>query len=382
MKIITRILSLQFVTILLFNGHISSCNGQAKNNVVTTSTGKTNLTNLPVKKIIPKSGNTIIEDRKGNLWCIRANQEGVSVYDGKTLKTYRKKDGLSADIVNNLIEDNEGNIWMATDNGVTIYKSGSFEVITMNQITGQVHPSTITYHPDFPNISLTRENAVFSILQDSKGVIWLGTLFGIYRLINGKFLHFTQQDFIINDTGINLIGDKNNGLWIEDIFEDNSGNVWFGGRGIEGVFCFDGSKLINLNPDNRDWLVPIFQDGEGRIFFARRRAMLAVYDGKSFKDFGKGIFTDFFLFGGEDAKGIYWFGTYSYDRTNFKEYPIFNQEKNELIWLQHLNNDCFLIDNSESLTSQMIDSKSNIWLWSNKNNLYKFNDNKFEKINL
>ena len=84
---------------------------------------------------------------------------------------------------------------------------------------------------------------------------------------------------------------------VEHILEDKAGNIWFGGRGNEGVYRYDGKSVINIKlkelssiPDSirngKNWAWPQLQDKNGNIWFSNWGGAYR-YDGKSFTSFTK-----------------------------------------------------------------------------------------------
>ena len=74
---------------------------------------------------------------------------------------------------------------------------------------------------------------VTSILEDSHGNIWIGTLNRGVSMYNGEtFTHYTQKEGII----------KNN---VRSILEDSHGNLWFG-SGKGGVSMYNGETFTHF----------------------------------------------------------------------------------------------------------------------------------------
>ena len=82
--------------------------------------------------------------------------------------------------------------------------------------------------------SFAKTHGVLSIIQDKSGKLWFATIDDVY-IYDGK--SFTP--FIITDAS---------GGWcnVEHILEDKAGNIWFGGRGVNGVYRYDYKSVINL----------------------------------------------------------------------------------------------------------------------------------------
>ncbi len=73
--------------------------------------------------------NASLTSQDGSLWL--ATSRGVARYNGKSLKTYKTKDGFLVDNVRDVMEDSRGNIWFATRGGGTVrYDGETFYTLT------------------------------------------------------------------------------------------------------------------------------------------------------------------------------------------------------------------------------------------------------------
>jgi hypothetical protein len=96
----------------------------------------------------------------------------------------------------------------------------------------------VLYAQQFPSTNLTTvdglpNNSVYSILKDSRGVLWLGTANGLSAIKNNSIRNFYATD-----------GLAHNSCWA--IVEDRDNNLWFGSHG-GGLTFYDGKsfKIIN-----------------------------------------------------------------------------------------------------------------------------------------
>lgn len=153
-------------------------------------------------------------------------------------------------IVRNIKQDRNGNIWIAAFSGIFRYDPSA----------GQKPFANIT--------SGTSSARFFDILEDRKGNFWLASVgSGVYYYdpsASGKsFQHFTTKEGLISDV-------------ITHIYEDKSGNIWFGGGG--GVSRFDGKSFKNFKPngglpdsdDDNNNVSSIIEDKTGKFWFATR----------------------------------------------------------------------------------------------------------------
>ncbi|SKA06478.1 Two component regulator propeller [Chitinophaga eiseniae] len=207
-------------------------------------------------------------------------------------------------ITRNIIQDRKGNIWMAAFDGIFRYDGKSF-----TNITGKVSSARF-----------------FSVLEDSKGNYWFGSIgSGVYYYDGKSFQHFTIGDGLLNND-------------VVSIYEDKKGNVWFGVFG--GVSCYDGKSFRNyiihgdaMNEDRSGKTFSkrpayevnaIIEDKRGRFWFATRGNTF-IYDGKTFAVFAheskpfKNVRSII-----EDKKGNIWLGgadgLWRYDGSTFTNF--------------------------------------------------------------
>ena len=217
----TRLLFIQtsFLTLTLA---ISSCNGQIKtdppnNKVIVT---KTDLGGQP--KLVKTLGTNeyaniycSLKDRSGNLWFGTAG-EGAYCYDGKLFTQYTVKEGLSNDIVYAVAEDEAGNIWFGTADGACFFDGTKFNAVPITMINpGNSYRKTTIDRYGLPH---PEENAVWSIMQDKRGMLWLGTYNGVYCYENKLFTRFLDKKGIVNKDGLHL-------KMIDCMLEDKNGNI-------------------------------------------------------------------------------------------------------------------------------------------------------------
>lgn len=286
---------------------LTSCNGQVKTNSIDTIETKT-----LKKERFQKSGSAV-KDNDGNIWFIGEKGEGLYAYNpsSKEYTSYTVKDGLSFDIILTVYKDKEGKIWVGTADGITCYDGKNFSVIPITKITGDPNYQPTKRHPQF-GFPQPEKNWVVSIMQDKKGIFWFGTHTGIYRYDGKSYSHFTHNDGVANSTGVSI-------NLVESILEDSSGKIWFGGRGTNGVFCYDGNILINYQPNATEWAFAIYQDKQGDIWFSSRCACLYRKSGDTFSLFKSPSFNDFVFDMTQDNSGNYLFGNTIYDGKTFSQ---------------------------------------------------------------
>ena len=198
-------------------------------------------------------------------------------------------------------------------------------------------------------------------MQAKSGKLWFATIDGVY-IYDGK--SFTP--FIITEAAGGFASSNNNA---EYILEDKAGNIWFGGRGTEGVYRYDVKSVINVKlkelfqngqkPKAHNWAWPQLQDKNGNIWFSNWGGVYR-YDGKSFTSFKfpNNGFTRII----EDKKGNLWFGGDGIHRYDGKTFTHFST-KDGLI--------------NPSVWSILEDTSGNLWLGTRETGLYLYDGKNF-----
>ncbi|UCH94741.1 MAG: helix-turn-helix domain-containing protein [Candidatus Aminicenantes bacterium] len=147
-------------------------------------------------KIYAKS---MVEDMYGNIW-IGTEHNYLYRYDHETFTLYDTASGLADTNIISLCADSKGNLWVGTfSEGLFKGYNGTFVPYDLERQTDQ-YPFT-----------------VYSIYEDRKGFIWVGTSEGLFRVKNNIVRHFTPGHGLSNP-------------FILDILEDRDGNIWVGTR--------------------------------------------------------------------------------------------------------------------------------------------------------
>ncbi len=89
------------------------------------------------------------------------------------------------------------------------------------------------------------QSVVYTIFQDSRGFLWVGTQDGLNRFDGYSFIKYLH-----NPTDSNSISDS----WIYSITEDNEGNLWIGTRRGLNKFDFSKNKFTRYihSPENEN----------------------------------------------------------------------------------------------------------------------------------
>jgi ligand-binding sensor domain-containing protein len=362
-KYFSQTLVFTFLTILLFG---TACNGPVKKDLPKEKVSESNITSVAHPKLIktlgsPKYGNVQcgLQDKAGNLW-FGTTDNGLYKYDGKSFRQFTVTNGLNSNNISSILEDKDGKIWIGTEVGLCLYDGKTFAKIQI-PLPKNLLPNKNQYYRN--------SHWVFSIMQAKSGKLWFATIDGVY-IYDGK--SFTP--FIINGAAGGFLSSNNNA---EHILEDKAGNIWFGGRGTEGVYRYDGTSVINIQlkelstfrsdsiRTGHNWAWPQLQDKNGNIWFSNWGGVYR-YDGKSFTSFTK---SDG-LAGGvtriiEDKNGNLWFGgdlgagLSRYDGKSFTRFTTKDGLLNNSIW------------------SILEDETGNLWVGTRETGLYLYDGKTF-----
>jgi len=241
----------------------------------------------------------IVEDKAGNIWF--ATSTGLVKFDGEKFATYSTEVGLQNEEIWSICIDRKGLIWVSTGQGVSHFDGKKF--------TPFIVPDTKVENPK----SMLSDKLVFQFLEDKNGTMWLVTDGnGIFKYINGEFIHVTSQ---------NGLTDNNTA----DILEDKQGNIWIG-TFYGGVSKFDGKTYTNFTKDGIIEGIETYnfcEDRHGNIWFSAEGHGVYRYDGANFTQFTtkNGLTSNVVQSIFEDHKGQLWFGTWQglciFDGNNF-----------------------------------------------------------------
>ncbi|HEY1046296.1 MAG TPA: two-component regulator propeller domain-containing protein [Bacteroidia bacterium] len=356
---------------------IASCNGKFKNKTagekMTDALKSSSFKGMSCEKnesdsVFRKmlSIQNIYQDHCGNYWFATHGQ-GVCKYDGKNYVYFTVEDGLFSNHVYGITEDSTNIMWFNTARGICGYNGKKFIMPQMpgsllycgnSCLNANCYPGTVRFgtpngsvrfngtfvdhltlpvdDEDFrlkaslPLNSIPSVYAVYSVLEDKKGVVWMGTENrGVCRY-DGKSYTWFRGDGL--DKGA-----------VRSIYQDKEGNIWFGNNGM-GVYKWNGDTMINFTAEkglqNKEFLVngkvidkkgtlarvwSINEDNQGNLWFATIDAGLWQYNGTELINHTEkgGLISDAITSIYKDKKGKLWFGTedkgvFTYDGKSFK----------------------------------------------------------------
>jgi len=359
-----KLKTLLFFSILTI---LTSCNGQAKNNVLNAEVLSGQISEGDTVNKLGDHLWYVFQDTKNNYW-FSGNGEGVYRYDGKTIVNFTTKDGLANDTVRQIQEDKFGNIFISTFLGINKFDGNTFTTLQpIKSKEWKLEPDDLwfyilgkknegayrydgkkLYDLEFPKHYLHDEiyprvvnsffspYEVYSIYKDRKGAIWFGTsVFGACRF-DGETVKWMYED--------DLTYVPNGGTFgIRSIFEDKEGSFWFCNTWHKYIFDFEKTT-------KSDRLQYRKTEGIGNE---------KTFDGDKYVYYSHII---------EDNKGNIWLttwsqGVYKYDEKNITNYKVKDGP------------------NDVNLISMYKDKQGNLWLGTPDNGIFKFNGNTFERFN-
>jgi len=138
--------------------------------------------------------NTIIRSRTGYLWL--GTQAGLVRFDGVSMKVFDKWNtpGFDNDRILSLCEDSSGTIWIGTDgSGIYTLDQGIIEKASCSALLKDLHISALA--------------------ADTRGRVWIGTEYGLYRVNHDDVKTFTKENGLLDNI-------------ITDLAADTCGRVW------------------------------------------------------------------------------------------------------------------------------------------------------------
>lgn len=203
----------------------------------------------PVERVF-----SITEDMDKNLWIgsmgsglfkFNLHSEEITRYDAASSTDYRPE----TNILNNawidcLLLSSKGKLFIGTYDGL-----------------GCLDLQTNSFVSSFGKNRLLGGHVIFSLYEDARGTIWIGTSKGLmYMESNSDQIHAFTVDDGLASNGISAIrGDKNNNLWISTDY--GISKLDLPKRSFFNFYAGDGLQGNEFSKNTS------FTDSEGRIFF-------------------------------------------------------------------------------------------------------------------
>ncbi|MDQ3190733.1 MAG: histidine kinase [Bacteroidota bacterium] len=204
---------------------------------------------------------------------------------------YTLEDGLPQTYCFSLIQDSRGYMWVGTSGGLARFDGTDFKVFTERD-----------------GLS---DNMVYSLLEDKKGNIWIGTANGLTRY-NGKVF----EKFLDSHSSL----EKN----VTSIIETSTGEIWIATDG--GALKLADTNFVN--PVDLKNVRAIVEDSIGQLWFGSKWGLFK-YNGIGIEKYeieGGGAINSI-VHSARDKKNNLWFGTVNgLIKITGKGYEIFEQD--------------------------------------------------------
>jgi ligand-binding sensor domain-containing protein len=249
-------------------------------------------------------------------------------------------------VVRTVFQDKKGDFWFGTQNGLCRYNKNGlvyFKIKDKNNqgvcvytiiadkfgnvwiaFDGGIGKYDGTYFTIYYEKDILTKSGIWSLAADRSGMIWIGTTQGVYTF-DGEAL----TPFEIPEGKVDPTKGVSTSKMIHSIMEDNKGNMWFATNG--GAYMFDGNILKNISEQGglqSNFVNKIIENAHGKYWISTSKGLFQ-YDGNSFynltekllgKDEGVG-----YIF--EDKNGTIWFTAnkrdiYSYNGETFQKIQI------------------------------------------------------------
>ena len=156
-----------------------------------------------MRTLIDDHINSLCADRSGNLWI--ATNGGLQVFSPKmnTFSSYTRENGkLNTNNVTSLFYGQDNKMLVGTAEGLILLNLSTTE---RTVLTGNT-----------TNLKTFTNNYITQVMQDSRGLIWVGTREGvnILNLENDSLNYLTERDGLTNNCICGLAEDKAHNVWI------------------------------------------------------------------------------------------------------------------------------------------------------------------------
>lgn len=155
------------------------------------------------RTVINDNINALCSDKTGSLWI--ATSGGLQVYNPRmnTFSTYTKENGkLTTNNITSLFYGHNNNLLVGTSEGLMLLNLSTTE---KTMLTGN---ST--------NLKTFTNDYITNVMQDSRGLIWVGTREGlnVLDLANDSLNYITENEGLCNNCICGITEDKNHNMWI------------------------------------------------------------------------------------------------------------------------------------------------------------------------
>jgi signal transduction histidine kinase/ligand-binding sensor domain-containing protein len=165
-----------------------------------------------------------------------------------SFKNYSLEEGLPQSEVFSLIQDKKGNLWMGT-NGGGISRFNGKEFFSYNKTDGLA------------------DNNIRALRQDSKNNLWIGTSVGISNFNGVSFRNYDQNDSLPNAIYVQILEDDKGRIWTLGADQNNRYLMLYN----KGHFSDIGAKYPEISENNQ--VLSIYMDNKKTLFITTRNGL-------------------------------------------------------------------------------------------------------------
>ena len=216
---------------------------------------------------------------------VKISENSINILDYKDEITFKGKRNIIENQV--LTKGRDKNI---------IYGYKSFlkdsiflNVVKFNTFTNKY--SILKFFPKYENV-LNKREEILNIYEDSRNILWIATISGLYRYSNGDLTFYSGQYNFKSKPINNIYEDQSNNIWL---LHENSFTKFYN----ENLTYYD--KKINFNPKK----INSFIEFESGNYWVSTSDGLFNFDGENFMNYNvkKGLKNNFVRFFIEDFNG-------------------------------------------------------------------------------
>jgi signal transduction histidine kinase/ligand-binding sensor domain-containing protein len=186
-----------------------------------------------------KSVTFLFEDREGNIWV--ATDDGLDRFRDFAIPTFSDQQGFSSEGIFSVLSARDGSLWLGASDGLNRWNKGHITVYRnrgLGGARGGSPASGVTAGTGADSRGTVREitdsglpeGSVYSLFEDHRGQIWVGTQSGVAFLESDRFVPVASVP-----DGI-----------VFSFTEDGAGNVWVSHQ--EGLFRLVGARVVERIP--------------------------------------------------------------------------------------------------------------------------------------
>jgi signal transduction histidine kinase/ligand-binding sensor domain-containing protein len=173
--------------------------------------------------------------------CLILLPNHQSIAQQYSFKNYSLEEGLPQSEVFSLIQDKKGNLWLGT-NGGGISRFNGTEFVSYDRKHGLA------------------DNNIRALFQDSKEILWIGTSKGISSFNGVSFVNYEEKDSVPNAVYVGIQEDKKGRIWAYG-FDQNERYIVYRENGKFHDFIQEHNKILNRNQ-----VRGFFMHNDGTVF--------------------------------------------------------------------------------------------------------------------